>query len=92
MANTKFINISICNYHSSDFGLDAEWVFHATSHGKTACDGVGGTVKRVTARASLQRPIENQILRVEDMFIFRQENIKGIEFILISTEDVKAVR
>ena len=34
----------------------------ATSHGKQPCDGIGGTVKRLTAKASLQRPINNQIL------------------------------
>ena len=28
----------------------------ATSHGNRACDGVGGTVKQLVARVSLQRP------------------------------------
>ncbi len=40
----------------------AEWHLSATSHGKGPCDGVGGTVKRLAARASLQRPYEKQIL------------------------------
>ena len=44
--------------HEADFGVPAEWHFSATSHGKGACDGVGGTVKRLAARASLQRPYE----------------------------------
>ena len=35
----------------NDFGVKAEWHFSATSHGK----GLGGTVKQLTARASLQR-------------------------------------
>ena len=35
--------INLC-YHHKDFGVDAEWHFSATSHGKGACDGVGGTV------------------------------------------------
>ena len=35
--------IKLC-YHHKDFGVDAEWHFSATSHGKGACDGVGGTV------------------------------------------------
>ena len=33
----------------------------ATSHGKSACDGIGGVVKKVTAKARLQRPFENQV-------------------------------
>ena len=47
--------------HQSDFGIEAVWNFFATSHGKSPCDGIGGTVKRVTARASLQRTKENHI-------------------------------
>ena len=48
--------------HKTEFGIEAEWNFFATSHGKSPCDAIGGTVKRVTARASLQRPRGNQIL------------------------------
>ena len=36
--------INIC-HHENDFGIRAEWYFSATSHGKGACDGLGGTVK-----------------------------------------------
>ena len=54
--------------HKADFGLDATWTFFATSHGKSACDGIGGTVKQLTARASLQRPLSDQILTVSAMF------------------------
>ena len=31
--------------HYNDFDLEAEWNFFATSHGKSAVDGVGGTIK-----------------------------------------------
>ena len=37
--------VNLCQ-HEEDFGVAAEWHFFATSHGKGACDGVGGTVKR----------------------------------------------
>ena len=37
--------LNLC-HHKSDFGLDATWTFFATSHGKSPCDGIGGTVKR----------------------------------------------
>jgi hypothetical protein len=47
----KFLNLC---YHHTDFGIAAQWHFSATSHGKGACDGVGGTVKRLAARAGLQ--------------------------------------
>ena len=68
----KYNFTDLC-YHEKDFGLACEWHFFATSHGKNACDGIGGTVKRATARASLHRPIEGQILTPEDMFQFCEE-------------------
>ena len=52
--------LNLCN-HESDFGVPAEWHFFATSHGKGPCDGIGGTVKRLATRASLQRPNEDLI-------------------------------
>ena len=40
--------------HKKDFGIEAEWHFFAISHGKGACDGIGGCIKRNAYRASLQ--------------------------------------
>ena len=37
-----------------DYELKAEWHFFHTSHGKNPCNGIGGTVKHLLARASLQ--------------------------------------
>ena len=36
----KFLNLC---HHKDDFRVKAEWHFSATSHGKGACDGLGGT-------------------------------------------------
>jgi hypothetical protein len=47
----KFLNITC---HNEDFGVPAEWHFFVTSHGKIACDGVVGILKRLAAKASLQ--------------------------------------
>lgn len=80
--------INIC-YHKTDFGVDCEWNFFASSHGKNACDGIGGTTKRAVARASLQRPYSNQILTPEEMYRFCSENISGIQFIYVSAEECK---
>ena len=41
--------------HSSEFGINAKWVFFGTSHGKQPCDGIRGTVKRLTRLVSLGR-------------------------------------
>ena len=45
--------INLC-HHKDDFNLEHVCNFFATSHGKSACDGIGGTVKRPAAKASLQ--------------------------------------
>ena len=80
--------LNICN-HSKDFGLEAEWHFFATSHGKNACDGIGGTTKRAVSRCSLQRPYSDQITSAEEMFKLCSEEITGISYILVPLEEVE---
>ena len=81
--------INLC-CHADDHGLLAEWHFlSATSHGKSPCDGIGGTVKRLVARASLQAVADNQILTVSDMFQWAKDHISGIEFFLVIRHQFK---
>lgn len=82
---------NLCS-HKADFAINANWTFFATSHGKSACDGIGGTVKRLTARASLQRPLSEQILSVSAILSFFQENISNIRFLFISKDRMTEVR
>ena len=44
--------------------------FFPTFHAISPCDVLGRTIKRITARTSLQRPIEHHILTASDMFNF----------------------
>ena len=44
------------------FWHSCRMIFFLQIHIKNACDGSDGTVKRYVARASLQRPVNNQIL------------------------------
>lgn len=80
----NFLNICL---HKNDFGIDAEWHFFATSHGKNACDGLGGTVKRLATKASLQRPYDQQIMTPYQLFEFANVHIPGIEFKYCTTEE-----
>lgn len=61
----NFVNIF---YHKEDYGISAEWHYFPTAHGKGACDGVGGTVKRLAARASLQLSPDRQIITPQGLF------------------------
>lgn len=80
----NFVNLCL---HEEDFGLKAEWHFSATSHGKGACDGVGGTVKRLAARASLQKPYEDQIMTPQQLFKWADANITSVVFEYCTTEE-----
>ena len=53
----RFNFINFC-YHKMDFNVEYQWHFFAISHGKSSCEGIGGVVKRMTAKASLQRPLK----------------------------------
>ena len=58
----NFENLIKMLLHHEDFKLQAEWNFLATSYTKNACDGVGGTIKRLAAHVSLQHPFSDKIL------------------------------
>ena len=82
---------NLCN-HQKDFNIKAEWHFSATSHGKGACDGVGGTVKRLAARASLQRPYDQQIMTALQLFEWASNNIQGTIFEFCSSAEYAEVK
>ena len=81
-------NFSNLVFREDDFGLKAEWNFFATSHGKNACDGVGGTVKREAAKASLKAITTGHILTPMDLFQWAVLKIKNVDFYYISKEEV----
>lgn len=80
-------NFSNLCHHLEDFDIEAEWHFFATAHGKGPCDGLGGTVKRLAAKASLQRPYESQILSAVQLYDWAIKNISGIHFTFSTQED-----
>ena len=48
---TNFKNFANICHHRDDLGLDCEWNFFVTSHGKNTCDGIRGKVKQLAALA-----------------------------------------
>ena len=57
------------------------------SHGKGSCDGVGGCVKRLAARASLQPLYDKQILMPRQLYEFSCTEIKTINFYYATTKE-----
>ena len=72
--------------HKQYFGLDVERNFFATSHDKSPCDGIGGSVKRHATKRSFQRPMNNQILDYQVMLNVCKEEMSKIKFFGISKE------
>ena len=72
--------VNLC-HHKLDHGIDAVWNFFATSHGKSACDGIGGTVKQLATNASLMATEKNHMLKPLDLFDLASKNICNIDFI-----------
>lgn len=82
--------INLC-HHYIDFGITAGWHFSATSHGKGAFDGVGGTVKRPAARVSFQRPYDQQIMTPHQHFEWATVNIPSMILYYCSLDDYNRV-
>jgi hypothetical protein len=55
--------------------VSAEWPFFTTSHGKGPADGIGGTMIRLAANASLQRVYNNQIQTPHELLNYCSSNI-----------------
>lgn len=74
--------------------MTAEWHFFATSHGKGPCDGLGGTLKRIARRTSLQLlgPSAQQIDTPLRFYWWAKEKFKNsIHIEWVNTEDVAKV-
>ena len=56
-------------------------------HGKNECDGVGATIIRLAACASLQRLITDQILNFIHLHEFAKNEIFGVTCFFVDTSD-----
>ena len=83
--------LNLC-FHFTDFGILAEWHFFATSHGKNACDGVGGVVKRTAARCSLQRVMSaDTILTPRQLYDFSVQSHPNMHFSYVTNDDYNVI-
>jgi hypothetical protein len=66
--------------HNEEFRMPTEWQFFATSHGKNACVGVDGNLKRLAAKASLQHPYNDQTMTPHQLYEWAQSSIHNFNF------------
>jgi hypothetical protein len=69
--------------------VPAEWHFFVTSHGKSACDGVGGTLKRLAAKASLQRRYNDQMMTPYQLYEWAQTGIHNLNFYFVTENEYR---
>lgn len=81
----KFVMSNICHM-KNDYGLEVEWNFFASGHGKGAVDGIGGNVKRcVWMGVTSRRVIVSAAI---DFHAYVQKHVKGIKSIYVDKEIV----
>jgi hypothetical protein len=79
----NFINLL---NHKNDFQLDGEWHIFATSHRKGPFDGIGGTIKRLARRASMQG--EANIQTPLSLLNWCQHHVKNIKCFFVSSDNI----
>jgi hypothetical protein len=57
-----------------------------TSHGKIACDGVVGILKRLAAKASLQWPYNGQII-THQLYEWAQSSVQNLNFDFVTENE-----
>lgn len=86
----NFKNLLNVVHHYDDFGIDVEWHFMATAHGKSTCDAMTAIVKCRTRRENLK---EGKVIQnVDQMFQFcksKWENNPTFEILLVKREEVR---
>lgn len=69
---------NICQF-KKEYNIEAEWHFFASYHGKSPCDALGGTVKRMATSASLQRFNKDQITTAKALYEFLKNKATQIQ-------------
>ena len=64
-----------------DFGIEAEWHFSATAHGKSAYDGIGAIFKRAAYKQSLIVKPENAILTPTALYKWAENHFQNIKIL-----------
>ena len=79
----------MCNlvHHQEDFGIEAEWHYFATSHGKGPNDGQSAVLKKEATRYSLQVKPNDAILASKPFFEWAKNKFKSLNIFYYSKKD-----
>lgn len=64
--------------HKEDFGIEAEWNFFASCHGKNSCDAIGAVLKRFVKLAAMRGKTISTPKEMFDYCVQKQKDLKII--------------
>ncbi|XP_049941067.1 uncharacterized protein LOC126417315 [Schistocerca serialis cubense] len=73
-------------YMMQDFGVSGEWFLFATSHGKSAVDGIGAVTKRAVWNKVKQRKVI--ISNAQEFLDCAKSSVSGINFLLLIKDHI----
>lgn len=77
------------NNHESKYGCPATWNYYESGHGKNACDGLGGTVKRLADQ--YVRSGKSVIQDADDFFNWAtSSSMKEVKFFFVSKDECES--
>ena len=62
-------------FHYQDFGIQTEWTFSSSGHGKSPCDGLGAVVKSSARKYLLKQGPEAAFTSAKDFYRFILEKM-----------------
>lgn len=77
---------NICLFQK-EFDVKVEWHFFATSHGKSACDGIGGAFKRLARAASLQKKSQERISTALELYEWSMKRKSTMSFVYCTKDE-----
>lgn len=78
----NFVNLCLFKH---DFEISAEWHFFATSHGKSACDAMGGSFKRNVRNHNMKHPTD-ALTNAYQLFEWARKNVESSFHFIYCTE------
>jgi hypothetical protein len=76
----NFKNLANMCMHKNDHGVPCKWYFFASGHGKSACDGLGGTTKALARRAASRKKNPYQITTCKELYNFLSLKMPRVKF------------
>lgn len=85
----KFTLSNLC-FMPADLGVQGEWYFFATSHGKGAVDGIGGLAKRAVWNIVKQR--KSSVQCAEEFKAAASSSLPNVKTLLLCKEEIEENR